>query len=68
MAKTRVEEKRVTVRKALNAAKKANPSHATQGYQSQTTQITNWRRGGGAGEAANASYFRGQEDQRQIGE
>ncbi|RDI85504.1 hypothetical protein Vi05172_g4320 [Venturia inaequalis] len=31
MAKTRVEEKRVTVRKALNAAKKANPSHATQG-------------------------------------
>lgn len=40
MAKTRVEEKRVTVRKALNAAKKANPSRATQGINKPT-----WPRG-----------------------
>ncbi|MCJ1422362.1 hypothetical protein MMC29_000242 [Sticta canariensis] len=36
MAKTRVEEKRVTGRKALNAAKKANPSRATQGVAKPT--------------------------------
>lgn len=36
MAKTRVEEKRVTGRKALNAAKKANPSRATQGVTKPT--------------------------------
>ncbi|KAL8792175.1 MAG: hypothetical protein Q9182_007703, partial [Xanthomendoza sp. 2 TL-2023] len=36
MAKTRVEKKRVTSRKAPNAAKKANPSRATQGVTKPT--------------------------------